>query len=59
MDQVYFDNAKSTNSKKKWIDNYIRGRSLHTLECKEAVAKFRIFSGLDCLALHLKASVFE
>jgi hypothetical protein len=27
---------------------------LYTLEGKEAVAKFRIFSGHDCLARHLK-----
>ena len=38
----------------EWIDTVIRGRSLHTLEHKEAVAKFRIFSVHNCLVHHLK-----
>ena len=53
MDQVYLDNVKSTNNNKKWVDIDKRG-SLHTLECKEAVEKFVIFSGHECLDLHLK-----
>ena len=44
MDQVYLDNVKSTSSNQKWVDIDVRGRSLHTLDCKEAVAKLRIFS---------------
>ena len=39
---------------KKYIDIDIRGRRLHTLEVKGAVAEFRVFSGLDCLAHHIK-----
>ena len=54
MDQVYLYNVISINSNRKWVDIDIRGRSLHTLEHKEAVAEFRIFSGQDCLAHHLK-----
>ena len=37
-----------------WIDIDIRGRSLHMLERKKVFAKFRIFSGHDCLAHHPK-----
>ena len=51
---MYLDNIKPTNSNKKWIDIDIKGRSLHTLVLKEAVAKFRIFSGHDCLGHRLK-----
>jgi len=47
MDQMYLDNVKSTNSNKRWVHIDIRGRSLLTLERKEDVAKFRIFSGHD------------
>ena len=32
---MYLNNVKSTNSNKKWVDIDIRGRSQHTLECKE------------------------
>ena len=54
MDQVHLDNVKSTNSNRKLGDIDIRGRSLHTLERKEAVEKFIIFSDHNCLAHHLK-----
>jgi hypothetical protein len=37
---VYLDYVKSTNSNKKWVDIDISDKSLHALECKEAVAKF-------------------
>ena len=30
---------------KQWVDIDISGKSLHTLEHKEAIAKFRIFNG--------------
>ena len=53
MNQMYLDNGNSNYSNKKWVYIDIRGRSLHTLEHKEAVAKLRIFSGHDCLAHHL------
>ena len=50
MDQIYLDNVKSTNSNTKWVNiDEISGRGLHTLECEEVIAKFRIFSGHDCL----------
>jgi hypothetical protein len=48
MVQVYLDNVKLNNRNKKWVDIDIRGRSLHTLELKEAVARIRIFSGHSC-----------
>ena len=40
--------------KGKRVDSDIRGRSLNTLELKEAIAKFRIFSEYDCFAHYLK-----
>ena len=49
---MYLDNVNSTNSNRS-VDIDISSRSLHTLEHKEAVAKFRIFSGHDCIAPHL------
>ena len=54
LDQVYLDYVKSTDSNKKWIDVDIIGRSLHTLERKYSVAKFRLFSGHDCFAHNFK-----
>jgi hypothetical protein len=45
------DNVKSTNSNKKWIDIDI---SMHTLECKEAVTKFKILGRHEYLAHHFK-----
>ena len=46
--------VKSTYSNKKWVDIDIGGRSLDSLEHKEALAKLRIFSGHNCLAHHFK-----
>ena len=55
MNQVFLDNVKATNSNKKWVDIDIKGRSLHILERKEVLTKFRIFSEYDyLLAHHLK-----
>ena len=53
MDQDYLDNVKLNNGWKRWVD-IDSGKSLHILEHKVVIAKFKIFGGHDCLAHHLK-----
>ena len=53
IDQSHLQAIKTTYKDKKWINIVKENRTLCYLVCKEAVAKFRILTGHNCLAQHL------